>query len=252
MPRATKPELSGPNWSRYQHRPAARISHCCLLLMGLQPSAAREARVMEWPARSALGKQYNALLVEAYHAIAGKNPLLQPLVGELTVDRAEFQKLMVPLAYFVAFASSDMSPFAAVLKQPVPDAFKSLSPPTPPGYRRAEDLLSELRSTYRNSNSHEDQEQVDAPAAVTDGLARGDKQLALYTGVLLRWVYETQAKQNWLWGSSLNAKAIEADLLAWLCSRAERSSDAPKPGTMRRHFGIAARAFDHTYKLKAS
>ena len=233
-------KLPPPDWSSYDHVASARVSHCCLLLMGLRPGPAIRAGVAKWPASSELGKRYNSLLLKCYWAITGGNPLLQPLNGEATTERLEFQRLPLSLAHFAALARSDLSPFAHTLQEQLPEGFENLKPPVPLGSRASNELLSELRATYATSDSPENHEQLK------------DKQLALYTGVLLRWAYETRGKQNWLWGASLNARAIEADLLTWLRDRAVHSSDAPQEGTMRRYFGIAAKTFDDHYKLKSS
>ncbi|GER21328.1 hypothetical protein VCH24_63770 [Variovorax boronicumulans] len=244
-------KLPTPDWSSYDHVASARVSHCCLLLMGLRPGPAIRAGVAKWPASSELGKRYNSLLLKCYWAITGGNPLLQPLKGETTTERLEFQRLPLSLAHFAALARSDLSPFAHTLQEQLPEGFENLKPPVPLGSRASNELLSELRATYATSNSPEDHEQLNVPGE-SEKLDRKDKQLALYTGVLLHWVYETRSKQNWLWGAALNASAIEADLLTWLRDRAVHSSDAPQEGTMRRYLGMAAKTFDDTYKLKSS
>ncbi|MBK6008679.1 hypothetical protein JJB11_21470 [Ramlibacter ginsenosidimutans] len=247
-PQEPSPEIPAPNWTQYQHRPAARISDCCLLLMGLQPGAARKAGATKWPTRSLVAKQYNRLLAEAYHAMAGKNPLLEPLLGEPTVDRVEFQKVMVPLAAFVALANSDMSPFAAVLKQTIPDAFKALSPPIPAGSRPVKDLLAELRSTYSDREppspgADSPDEAFDADKELAKIKSRGDQQVLVYAGALLHWVHEEAMNGEWHTSSRFSLNAIESKLRTWLAERAYDPTAVPRPGTIRKQFAIALEAF---------
>jgi hypothetical protein len=243
-------KLPAPDWSAYDHTASARVSHCCLLLLGLRPGPAIRAGVTKWPTGSELGKRYNSLLSKCYEAMIGRNPLLQPLKGEATSERLEFQRLPLALAHFAALARSDLSPFAHTLQEQLPEGFASLKSPLPLGSRSSTELLSDLRATYPTGDAQEDQEQPGPGVELEKLGTRKDKQLALYTGILLRWVYETRGAQHWYWGSALNASAIEADLLAWLRDRAMISSDAPREGTMRRYFGMAAKTFDDEYKLK--
>ncbi|MDP9880276.1 hypothetical protein J2W25_004604 [Variovorax boronicumulans] len=181
-----------------------------------------------------------------------KNPLLQPTEGEATKDRAAFQRLPLSLAHFAALARSDLSPFAQILQQPLPEGFARLRAPLPLGTRSSKDLLAELRATYPVAEVLESADNVDPDSQLEKLKTRKEKQLATYMGVLLRWVHETHSKQHWLWGSKVNAKAVEADLLAWLHERSVVSTDVPEPGTMRRPLGTALKAFDHEYRLKST
>lgn len=249
MTKVSELQMTAAGWGKYHHRPAVSVSACCLLLMGLKPAAAKKAGVTRWPTKLKLGRRYNALLAQAHSGMAGKNPLLQPLEGQATRDRDEFQKLLIPLAYFVALATSDVTPFSTILQQEPPDAFKRLAPPVPTGYGRPDELLNELRETYVKSNdgvartaAPEDTE-FDEAAELSKIKSRHEKQVLLYCGVLLHWVHETYMGKDWLSRPKPSLNAIEAVILPWLEKRVTDLRQVPSDGTMRKSLRLALEAF---------
>ena len=103
-----------PDWGQISF-PVANVRRCIFLLMNLDPQVALERRVHALGSDHLHSALYEKLLHRSAMQMILGNPLLQPLLGSITGDRDEFQRIVISVDYFIELARSDVSPYRDLL-----------------------------------------------------------------------------------------------------------------------------------------
>jgi hypothetical protein len=106
-----------PNWQQH-NRPLATIRRALFLLLDVDPEKAVERR---WNVRSSehsVAKSYEDILRITLHQMLIGNPLLEPLAGDVTRRRKDFEQVLISMRRFIALVQSPFSPYMAVVATP--------------------------------------------------------------------------------------------------------------------------------------
>lgn len=233
--KASKPlAIPEPDWPQLSH-PVANLRRCIFLLMNLDPQVALEREVHARGGDHPASDLYEKLLHRSAMQVILGNPLLQPLLGSVTADRDEFQRILISVEYFKQLVKSDMSPYRDLVASP-PDGLIELmvEPPhdKPSGKQILERNFKERRCFVKPKDSPEipDSAAVDTPFwAVplrTDTKERGglfskkDSRLNETLGTLLlvleNWPAEADLFSKVRGGGRLNVSALASLMIETL------------------------------------
>lgn len=247
--------IPAPNWERYASSRVETIRTCCLLLLGYAPKAAKAAGVTEYPTRSKRALAYNKLLARSCKEMLAGNPLLAPLEGAATTNRADFQKLPVSLLYFTELARSTASPYKGLLPGAIPEEFLRLRPRPVVKARPPEELLHLLSSSSPSAPAPTKTEIAEAvkkmPLAQQEAWATCGAILDCLTAEMLR-NPAVFGKKNmgWLAGFHANEGLISEKVANWWKAQVHPSEveNVPAGRTIRAYLATARAAFEERRK----
>lgn len=226
-----------PNWAAFGTRPTALVKDCLLLLMGLSREHAKREKICDYPPRSVSAQIYNDLLKATYYSMAGKNPLLKPVDGKVTRVRADLQKVLLSLGYFVTLASSEFSPYRTLTAHELPVEFVKLRPPKHFEWPSAHKVIEKLNATGQLAELKTNNRVVIAPSE----MPKGDRYYLRTLGALLCVVEQyaiKTGKKDWLW-SDLNHSKIVDEILQLMdrdaAANTEPGLKLPKERALRSH-----------------
>lgn len=138
--------LKEPDWAWVAETPVHRVRACLFYMLNMDPKHGRRLGISDEDSTHPLAERFEWLLTRTARAMIARNPLLQPLLGNVTADRDEVQQVFVSLDYFIALIKSDLTPYPGF---EVPKSLLEIKPAFSFMKPSAEEILTELPARER-------------------------------------------------------------------------------------------------------